>query len=258
MTAAQVSQFDRDGYLALDQALSLEEVAVARAALSGLVRRNAEKSGSLGRTMVQFEKGVKSDPFDELKVRKLMWFCGSNEFLHGLAHAQRRIRGVVESLIGRDPILFQDMALIKPPFIGSEKPCHQDNAYFSVTPLEAVLGVWIALDDATVGNGCMHVLSGEHKVGPRRHYHDRDCEIIPDRLEPVRAQPVELRAGGAMFFAGMLPHMTPPNSSPDRRRALQFHYRSATSQIVSREEYDKVYAEPDGTPASCEAAPPKA
>ena len=66
---------------------------------------------------------------------------------------------------------------------------------------------------------------------------------------------VELPAGGAMFFAGMLPHQTPPNASPRRRRALQFHYRSAASRIVSRAEYDHVYAEPDGTPASCAAAP---
>jgi hypothetical protein len=52
-----------------------------------------------------------------------------------------------------------------------------------------------------------------------------------------------------MFFYGTAAHQTPPNSSPDRRRALQFHYRSANSQIVSREEYDSIYAEADGTPA---------
>ena len=57
-----------------------------------------------------------------------------------------------------------------------------------------------------------------------------------------------------MFFAGMLPHQTPPNSSPQRRRALQYHFRSASSRIVPREEYDRVYAEKDGTPASCAAA----
>ncbi len=57
-----------------------------------------------------------------------------------------------------------------------------------------------------------------------------------------------------MFFHGMLPHQTPPNASPQRRRALQFHYRSADSRITDRDEYDAVFAEADGTPASCVAA----
>ena len=92
---------------------------------------------------------------------------------------------------------------------------------------------------------------------------DRWFVSMDDMMDSARpdgvllAVPVELRAGGALFFAGMLPHMTPPNTSPDRRRALQFHYRSATSQIVNQAEYDRVYAEADGTPASCAAAPPK-
>lgn len=271
----QVAQFQRDGFLAFTDVLSLGEVETAKATLSQLVQdsiRNDNCAFEAGRTaqsktsrfLVQFEAGdggadmlALSNAQLELKVRKLMWFCEASPWFDRLSTAHPRIRGVVESLVGRNPILFQDMALVKPPFIGTEKPWHQDNAYFAVTPLEAVIGVWIALDDATVENGCMHVLPGEHKLGPRKHHHDRDCEIIPNRLNPANAVPVELPAGGAMFFAGMLPHQTPPNSSPHRRRALQFHYRSATSQSVSREEYDRVYAEADGTPASCAAAPPR-
>ena len=257
LSSAERALFDRNGYLAVPEVLRQTEVLAARAALSTLIQQNAAAPGSLGRLLVQFEPGVQPDWTDELLVRKLMWFCEVNPVLDGIAHRHPRIRGIIESLLGANPLLFQDMALIKPPFVGSEKPWHQDNAYFAVTPLEAVVGVWIALDAATVANGCMHVLVGGHKLGPRRHYHNRDCEIVPDRLEPARAVPIELPAGGALFFAGMLPHMTPPNQSPDRRRALQFHYRSAASQIVSRAEYDRVYAEADGTPASCAAATPK-
>lgn len=248
LTPAQLAQFDRDGYLAFPDLLRAAEVQFARDALSVLIR--GEVTGK--DLHIQFEPGIPTR--DELSVRKLMRFCAVSPFLDDLAHRHPKITGIVESILGKSPILFQDMALIKPPFIGSEKPWHQDNAYFAVTPLESVLGVWIALDDATVANGCMHVLPGEHKLGPRRHHHTFDCEIVPERRDPSRAIPVELPAGGAMFFAGMLPHQTPPNKSPDRRRALQFHYRSAVSRLVSKEEYDKVYAEADGTPASCAAS----
>lgn len=253
LSTEQRAEYACEGYVAFDAVLTAAEVEEARAALSRLVRLKAERAPGLGRLMVQFESGVDAAAADELKVRKLMWFCEADPFLHGLAHGHPRIGGIVESLLGAGPILFQDMALIKPPLIGREKPWHQDNAYFSVAPLDSVLGVWIALDDATVANGCMHVLAGGHKQGPRRHHHTFDCEIVPERRDPARAVAVEIPAGGAMFFAGMLPHQTPANRSPERRRALQFHYRGANSQLVSRAEYDKIYAEADGTPASCAA-----
>jgi phytanoyl-CoA hydroxylase len=184
----------------------------------------------------------------ELKVRKLMWFVDQHPHLQFCATEHPRIMGALESLLGPQPIMFQDMALIKPPFIGSEKPWHQDNAYFSVAPLDAIVGVWIALDEATGANGCMHVLPSGHSLGAMKHFHGRDCEIVPQRVDESQALAVPLPPGGAMFFYGMLPHQTPPNSSPERRRALQFHYRSAISQLVPREEYDRIYAEGDARP----------
>ncbi|MBV9865660.1 MAG: phytanoyl-CoA dioxygenase family protein [Abitibacteriaceae bacterium] len=268
LSQEQIQQYWRDGYLSFPDVLTTDEIEQAKTALSELVQRVAnstevDKRGSFwimpGTEFgVQFEPGYSpqdaSDGDVELKVRKLMWYCDQHPHLSYLSAHHPRICGVIESLLGAGPLMFQDMALIKPPFIGSEKPWHQDDAYFSVVPLDAVCGVWIALDEATVENGCMHVLPGGHKVGPRKHFHGRDCEIVEDRLNPALAVPVELPPGGAMFFHGLLPHQTPPNSSSARRRALQFHYRAATSQIVPKEQYDSIFIEADGTPASCAAA----
>ncbi len=273
LTPAHKEQFDRDGYLAFAGVLSQDEVEGARAALSELVHRckteTAEREGNFWRlpgclTGIQFEKGYvphENDPEIETKVRKVWLFVDNQEYLHEMAHSHPHIVGLLESLIGKEPILFQDMALVKPPFIGTEKPWHQDNAYFAVEPLEAVCGVWIALDDATVENGCMHVIVGGHKHGAFKHIHDRDCEIPLPKIDESLVRAVEIPAGGAMFFRGMLPHQTPPNSSPQRRRALQFHYRSQDSRKVTREEYDVLYSEVDPetgerVPASCSAAAP--
>ena len=160
----------------------------------------------------------------------------------------------VETLLGHRAILFGEMALSKPPFIGSEKPWHQDNAYFVYVPLESVLTAWIALDDATVENGCMHVIPGGHKGGALKHVHDIDCQIAEGRLHAEREAPVELKAGGAMFFSAMLPHQTPPNTGPTRRRALQFQFRGTNTRALTREAFGKVFVEADGTPASCAVA----
>jgi hypothetical protein len=271
LTPEQIEDYRRDGYIAFVDALSPTEVERARATLSELVQRMVSDGEAQSRNefwrvpdsrfLVQFEPGYApdgaGDPQLELKVRKLFWFIQEHELFAHLAQSHPRIRGVLSSLIGADPILFQDMALVKPPFIGSEKPWHQDDAYFAALPLGAVCGVWIALDEATAENGCMHVIAGGHRDGPKVHIHDRDCEIATDRLDLSRVVPVPLPPGGAMFFHGLLPHQTPPNHSPDRRRALQFHYRSQDSRLVSREEYDGIFSE-NGAPASCAAAPQKA
>ena len=189
----------------------------------------------------------------ELKFRKLHGYHREHQTFVDLTR-HPRVAGFISQLIGEEAILKAEMALSKPPFIGSEKPWHQDNAYFNWLPLEKVATAWLALDDATVENGCMHVLPGGHKLGALRHHHTIDCEIFPDRIDRSQALPVPLKAGGAMFFSAMLPHQTPPNSTAERRRALQFQYRGVSTEAVSREEFGRVFAEADGTPASCALA----
>ena len=268
LTDDQLAQVRRDGYLAIPDLLSPGEVAAARTRMSRLVADMVARFTEMpaGNVMhdatvgwhVQFEPQQQitdlTDPELELKIRKLMGYTRADDWFRALAHEHPRLRGVLESILGPASVLFQDMALVKPPRVGSEKPWHQDNAYFRVTPLEQVVGVWIALDEATVENGCMHVLQGGHLRGPLRHYHDRDCEIVPDRLGDCDGEPIPLPAGGALFFYGMLPHRTPPNTSNFRRRALQLHYRGADTIQNEPADYDRIFAEADGSPASCSAA----
>lgn len=270
-----ITSFQNKGYLAWNGILSPEEVADARSAIRNVVNQLAGQEGKASlnlqgengnpvfqstssRCFFQLEAGSRPDTSDldalELKVRKLMWFEEESPVFHQIAFDHPALRAVREALLGEGAKMFQSMALIKPPFHGSEKPWHQDNAYFKVTPLDAILGVWIALDHATVENGCMHVLEGGHRAGPLRHHHDKDCEIVEGRLQPENAVPIELEPGGVLFFYGMLPHFTPANKTPKRRRALQFHYHAAHAVHRESEAYDRIFAEPDGTPASCEAA----
>jgi len=276
LNASQLNEFHEEGYFAVEQLLTKSELMDSRAAIRELVlryasdpgvaelREPADPSGRVqfrsrrGPCYFELESGFRPDLADpetiELKVRKLMWFEEEAAVFRKIAKEHETLNGVTESVLGPRPELFQSMALIKPPFVGSAKPWHQDNAYFSVTPLDAVIGVWIALDDATVENGCMHVIPGAHREGARRHHHDRDCEIATELLPAERAIPIELPAGGALFFYGMLPHETPANRTPHRRRALQFHYHAANARKVPSAEYDRIFADREGQPASCAAA----
>ncbi|BCM91503.1 hypothetical protein IAD21_03376 [Abditibacteriota bacterium] len=263
-----VERFEREGFLAVEDVFTPAEVEEAKAELSALVEglRDSKRvlRNSYGEVwrdetssvMIQFERGenplCSDDPDLELRVRKFHDFVGVAPHLTFLACSHPRMKAILDELVGQNAIMLQNMALVKPPG-GIVKPPHQDNAYFKVAPLEAVVGVWIALDDAEVENGCMHFWPGRHRAA-LRHFHGSDCEIVHDRLHLEDAVPAPLRAGGALFFSGLSPHWTPANSSALRRRALQFHYRSADSRLVKDEEYDALFIEPDGTPASCSAA----
>ncbi len=282
LTEDQLARYHEQGFIAFEGGLSSEEVEQARTAITAVIERTAfndERSeyrapvaknnnhsgavfkGKTSRLMIQLESGFHPSPDRpediELKVRKLMWFEKEESIFESVSSTHPRIQGVLRSILGSDTSLYQSMALIKPGNGGSEKPWHQDNAYFSVENLDQIAGIWIALDDVTVENGAMHFLPGAHLDGPLKHHHTTDCEILSDRYSPANAVPVCLRAGGVIFFHGNAPHFTPTNNSPNRRRALQFHYRNTSNQLITKEEYHSVFKEADGTPASCVAADPK-
>jgi phytanoyl-CoA hydroxylase len=272
-----IVQFKEQGFLAFSDVLTPAEVEASRTALREITRelvttpkgrylpaRDQSVYGAAtyesvdGGGSMTLERGF--DPTGhtpeeiEMKVRKYWAFVREAGVFQRMVSTGSRLHGVVSALLGPDAILFQEMALVKPPFIGSEKPWHQDNAYFSFAPLDAILGVWIALDDATVDNGCMHTIPGGHRAGAFRHHHGSDCEIDKGLLEVERAVPVPVPAGGAMFFYGLLPHQTPPNFSPSRRRALQFHFRGAQTRKLEDADYDTVFVNPQGEAASCRSA----
>jgi phytanoyl-CoA hydroxylase len=276
-----LAQYQEHGYLAFENVLTDGEVEDARAALTE-VTINLMKMAKRGEAKIRqrddatqnyagvqvikpdtgfgihFEAGL--DPLElapeeaELKFRKLHGYHQEHPAFIKLSLDHPNIIGTIRQVIGEEVVLKGAMALSKPPFIGSEKPWHQDNAYFNWLPLGKVATAWIALDDATVENGCMHVIPGGHTLGALKHYHTIDCEILPDRIDRTQAVPLPMKAGGVMFFSAMLPHQTPPNQTSGRRRALQLQYRGVSTVEVSKEEFGKVFAEADGTPASCALA----
>jgi hypothetical protein len=281
LSEVHLEQFREDGYVAFEGVLTADEVDAARSALSEITialmeraqrgeaeireRPNATKNYAGKQVIdpdsgfgIHFEPGV--DPLAlppeeaEFNFRKLHGYHQEHPTFVKLALDHPRISGFLTQILGEEAVLKADMALSKPPFIGSEKPWHQDNAYFNWLPLEKLATAWIALDDTTVENGCMNVLPGGHTVGALRHHHTIDCEILPDRIDKNQAVPLPMKAGGVMYFSAMLPHQTPPNRTSSRRRALQFQYRGVSTRQVSKEDFGKVFAEADGTPASCALA----
>jgi phytanoyl-CoA hydroxylase len=156
------------------------------------------------------------------------------------AMAHPRVVEALVRVIGPNVKAMQSMLFIK----SEGKPgqaWHQDE-YFIPTRDRSLTAVWVALDDATVENGCLWVLPGSHSRGvlyPAREQDDPrfDCSIeafdFPYGDED--AVPVEIPAGTALVFNGYLLHRSLQNSGRHGyRRALANHYMSAESLLPWR------------------------
>jgi len=258
LEAEDVAFYEREGYLAMEGLLTAEEAEDCKVALSDLVNRRVAWDE---RVRIQEEPYYRDGRVDdrvadpELRVRKIWQFVQVEPRLGAVAD-HPRLRAVLDQLVGPGQRLIQDMALIKPPFHGSEKPWHQDTAYFDYLPLGGIVGAWIALDAATVENGCMQVIPGSHLDGPAPHYHLRDCQMADERVAVDRAVVVPLRPGGVLFFAGLLHHGTPPNLSGDRRRAFQCHYAAADCRNMTFAEHAELFHD-GGAYAGCRKLDPE-
>lgn len=129
----------------------------------------------------------------------------------------------------------QSMLFVKGPGMPGQA-WHQDERYIP-TRDRSLLGAWLAIDDATVDNGCLWVVPGSHRNGylwPAGPHGDADEYDTSDQaygFDDSRAIPVEVPAGSVVFFNGYLLHRSLKNRTAGFRRALVFHYMNAWSLL---------------------------
>jgi phytanoyl-CoA hydroxylase len=248
---AMLEQYRQLGFVSVTDAFPEDLLTAVGNDLQKYIERGAPDGMEL-----QFERAA-MDVLDTLPreewadyVRKFMWFVKFEESFQLMAH-HPELLAVVESLLGGEAEMFQEMALFKPPCIGREKPWHQDHAYFNLPEGTPVVGVWIALDEATLENGCMVFRPGGHRDGPIPHFNRRDWQICDTEfLGRTGAVATPIPRGGCLIFDGLTPHGTPANRSDKRRRAVQFHYVLKGTPRVETEERMRIFGS-EGRDVSC-------
>jgi len=124
------------------------------------------------------------------------------------------------------------------------QPWHQDSFYFPFQPARPVLGVWLAVTEATLENGCLHVLPGSHREPVHDHVPDRRPDAQFGYVEIVdhdmaAATPVLMQAGDLLLFDSHLMHRSTDNTSAGLRAAMVYHY--ARTGTVDRTEEVRGY-----------------
>jgi len=139
-----------------------------------------------------------------------------------------RFAEVCRAIGMRDPLLLQSMYIFKQPGIGGEVTLHQDATFLYTEPV-TVTGLWVALEDATVGNGCLWAVPGGHRTGLRRRFRrarrggTEFVDVGPGDLPRAGEVPIEVPRGTLVVLHGLLPHRSDANRSPVSRHAYSVH-----------------------------------
>ncbi len=246
------TQLRRDGYVVIPGVLTPAHVEACKQALSDLMQERVPRRS----TNLYYEAGQTIDGLTpaerELKVRCLDSFCDDHPVLAAAAHS-RRLHAALDQLFGIGRTLFQEMALVKPPGIGAAKPWHQDASYFMVRDPAHIIGTWIALDEATLDNGCMQFIPGSQREGAAPHVQESlaSCFVPPAHLSTRPVVAVPMAPGDVVIFHGLIQHFTDDNRSALRRRALQFHYAQAGASWGPMEDHAKLYRDASGNYCGC-------
>lgn len=111
-----------------------------------------------------------------------------------------RVAALLRSLAYARPLPVQSMYIVKGPRIGGEVSPHRDDSFLATLPRPSVVGLWLALEPADRGNGCLWAVPGSHRDGggePERRFVLRREEEEVGEEGAARGERAEVAGGAA-------------------------------------------------------------
>lgn len=219
VSAAQVAEFERDGYINVRSLFDAEEMDIL---LSYARNDDALKSSAYAR---KDASGAET---------KLALWNDPGEDLYSMFSRSPRIVDTMEALLGGEVYHYHTKMMLKEPYVGGAWEWHQDYGYWynngCLSPLMA--SCLIAVDRANQANGCLQVLKGSHHMGRIDHgktgeQTGADMERVNAALERMELVYNEADPGDALFFHSNLLHRSDQNRSPNPRWSLICCYNAA-------------------------------
>lgn len=142
-----------------------------------------------------------------------------------------KVNEVATAIGMKNPLLLQSMYIFKQPNIGGEVTCHQDSTFLYTDPID-IVGLWFALEDATIENGCLWAIPGGHRSGLKSRWvrspEGMKFDVFDTEPWPEdQLVPLEVSKGSLILLNGLLPHRSFENRSSRSRHAYTLHLISA-------------------------------
>ena len=223
LSEEQVLSYRKNGFIVMEDFLSAEELEDWRKAVMEATAERAGKKMPGKDIKTGDDDGINADAgyfgkvFDQLinlwqtneGVKRLMW--------------DERIGKMAAQLAGVSGIrIWHDQALFKRPW-ANPTAWHLDTPFWSFSDRKA-LSIWVALDDATLENGCLYFIPGSSLVTEFRNSGigknmDGIFETYPT-LTGMASVAAPMKAGSCSFHNGLTIHGAGANMTNGYRRAM--------------------------------------
>ena len=274
LTPNELSLFHRQGFLLKPRLFSADDLQPLREALTEIIDQKAralQADGQLAHIHedAPFNKRLARICADNITAgeeitREVMGKGGGGyngpAMLQTIRHPA--LLSCIESLIGPD-IVGSSVYRIRPKLPGwdrGEVPWHQDAGYtLAHCDRHLIVTCWVPLVDATLENGCLHVIPTVHSSGILKHFtggHAGFLEVPQDELPQVDPVPVPMKAGDVLLLTNLTPHASFENRTNQVRWSIDLRYQSA--EVPNNVDEDPASYTPERDPVTMACYPPEA
>lgn len=237
LSAKQIADFQRDGYLHLPGFFAPEEIAP--------VARSLEEDPTAGGNVFTYEDGPTSNH------QYVSWLEPKDDLIGVYTTIERIVNGA-EALLDSPVYHYHSKIVIKPPHNQSIVGWHHDYSgwYADGCIAPDMLTCLVAVTPATKNNGCLNVLKGSNRVGRmeiggRRKgadepadpskpqlYFDLDPRRFEAMLRRFELVEVEMARGDALYFHSSTVHSSAENTTDKPRIFLEMSYNATSNEPV--------------------------
>lgn len=227
LTTEQIESYRSSGFLVIENFLSEDELEQWRKSVTAAVKERAGIKIPGKEIRIGEADGINEDADYFGKVfDQLLNLWQTNEDVKEIM-LDERLGKMASQLAGVDGIrIWHDQALIKRPW-ANPTAWHLDTPFWSFSDRNAI-SIWVALDNATLENGCLFFIPGSHKqtnfdkitIGRNM---DGLFDIYP-QLKSTMPIAAPMKAGSCSFHNGLTVHGANANMTSGFRRAMTCAY----------------------------------